>query len=78
MTGAAHRRSLLCSLLEQATELPVGSVVALVSLADGADVLLFRTTAALAGHRPVRTVAEQVAGGAPLPYGQVPCRGAGC
>lgn len=69
-TGAAHPAVLLASLLEQARTLPAGSVVALVVLADGADVVLLRTTAALGAYRPARTVAEQVAGGAPLPYGK--------
>ena len=42
----------LAWLLEQAAP---GEVVAVVSLADGADVLVFRTTAALAGwRRPTR------------------------
>ena len=42
---------LLAALLEQAEP---GQVVALVSVADGADVLLFRATDAIAGHRPSR------------------------
>jgi uncharacterized OB-fold protein len=70
ITGAAHPALLLAALLEQAAELPAGSVVALVALADGADVVLLRTTEALRTHRPARPVAEQVAGGAPLPYGK--------
>ncbi len=40
----------------------------MVSLADGADVLVFRTTGALMARRPVRTVAGQVGNGAGLPY----------
>jgi uncharacterized OB-fold protein len=58
---------LLAALLEQAAP---GQVLALVTLADGADVLLFRATNALASYRPTRTIAEQVGGGAPLPYGK--------
>jgi hydroxymethylglutaryl-CoA synthase len=67
ITGAAHPLLLLASLLEQAEP---NQVIALVSLADGADVVLLRTTAALARHRPRRTVAEQVAAGGALPYGR--------
>ncbi len=68
-TGAAHPLLLLAAALEAAGP---DQVVALVSLADGADVLLFRTTAALAGHRSARPVAEQAAAGAgaPVPYGK--------
>lgn len=69
-TGAAQPALLLASLLEQATELPAGSVVALVSASDGADVLVFRTTDALTSFTPARPVAAQVAGGGPLPYGK--------
>lgn len=47
-----------------------GRVLAVVHLADGADVQLFRTTADLAGWTPARPVAEQVAGGAEVGYGK--------
>jgi 3-hydroxy-3-methylglutaryl CoA synthase/uncharacterized OB-fold protein len=66
-TGAAHTGLLLADGLEQAAP---GEVLALVSLADGADVLVFRTTDALARYSPVRTVAAQIAGGTDLPYGK--------
>ncbi|MFI6984737.1 hydroxymethylglutaryl-CoA synthase [Embleya sp. NPDC050154] len=66
-TGAAHPGLLLSATLERSEP---GAVVALVVLSDGADVFLFRTTDALAAYRPTRTVAEQIAGGAPLPYGK--------
>lgn len=62
-TGAAAPLLALAAELESA---PVGSVVALVVLADGADVLLLRTVAAPAAA----TVAPQVAAGAPIPYGR--------
>ncbi len=63
-TGAAHPGLLLADLLERSA---AGEVVALVSLADGADVtLLRRTDTALAGP----SVAEQVGLGRPLPYGK--------
>ncbi len=61
-TATAHAGLLLASLVEQAEP---GQVVALVSLVDGADVLLFRTTdRAGAG----RTVAQQVEAAVDLPY----------
>ncbi|HEV8296411.1 MAG TPA: OB-fold domain-containing protein [Acidimicrobiales bacterium] len=65
--GAAQPGLLLAALLEQAEP---GQVLALVVLADGADVLLFRATDALGAYRPARTVAEQVGAGALLPYGK--------
>jgi 3-hydroxy-3-methylglutaryl CoA synthase/uncharacterized OB-fold protein len=66
-TAAAQPGLLLAALLEQAEP---GQVVALVVLADGADVLLFRTSDALASCRPTRTIANQVEAGAALPYGK--------
>lgn len=66
-TAAAQPGVLLAALLEQAAP---GQVVALVVLADGADVLLFRTCDALASYRPTRSIADQVAAGAALPYGK--------
>jgi hydroxymethylglutaryl-CoA synthase len=64
-TGAAHPALLLANLLEVAAP---GEVVALVVLADGADVVLFRTTDAIASYVPARTVASQIANAADLPY----------
>jgi hydroxymethylglutaryl-CoA synthase len=65
-TGTAHPGLLLASVLDQAEP---GQVIALVVLADGADVLIFRTTGALAANRPARTVSAQAAGGrTDLPY----------
>ena len=66
-TGAAHPALALTAALEDASP---GEVVALVSLADGADVLVFRTTPALAEHRSARPVAAQVAAGGPIAYGK--------
>ena len=66
-TGTAHPALLLTNALESAEP---GQVIALVVLADGAEVLLFRTTDALAGFRPTRPVATQIANGAPLAYGK--------
>jgi hypothetical protein len=65
--GAAAPGLLLTSALEAAAP---GALVALVVLADGADVLLFRTTPALADHEPVRPVADQLEAGQDLPYGR--------
>ena len=63
-TGAAHPGLLLSSVLDHA---PVGSVVALVSLADGADVLVFRVRQVRPSARPVTA---QVAAGGPISYGK--------
>jgi 3-hydroxy-3-methylglutaryl CoA synthase/uncharacterized OB-fold protein len=64
-TGAAHPLVLLADLVEQASP---GQVVALVALADGADVFLFRRTEAPL-RADVPTVADQVAAGDDsLPY----------
>jgi hydroxymethylglutaryl-CoA synthase len=64
-TGAAHPGLLLAALLERADP---GDVIALVNLADGADVLLLRVTDARAGWVPARPVSEQVDAGAELSY----------
>ena len=64
-TGTAHPALLLAHTLEQAAP---GQVVALVSLADGVDVAIFRTTDALAAYRWVRPIATQLATAADLPY----------
>jgi hydroxymethylglutaryl-CoA synthase len=66
-TGAAHAGLALAGTLDRAEP---GEVVVLVVLADGADVVVLRTTEALASGRPVVSVADQVAAGAPLPYGK--------
>ena len=65
-TGAAHAGLLLASALDSAD---AGAVIASLSLADGADALVFRATDALIAGRPSPSLAEQLAaGGAPLPY----------
>ncbi|MCU1375641.1 MAG: 3-hydroxy-3-methylglutaryl CoA synthase, partial [Actinomycetia bacterium] len=66
-TGAAAPTLLLGAALDQATP---GQVIALVSLADGADVLLFRATDAIASFTAARPVADQAAAGSPVPYGK--------
>ena len=66
-TGAAHPTLLLADALDSAE---AGQVVALVVLADGADVVVLRTTAALAAGRPTPTVADQIAAGGTVSYGK--------
>ncbi len=66
-TGAAHAGLVLASVLESASP---GEVVAVLSLADGADALVFRTTPAIAAWTPADAVAAQVVAGADLPYGK--------
>jgi hydroxymethylglutaryl-CoA synthase len=66
-SGAAQLGLLLAATLETAQP---GEVIAVVSLADGADVLLLRASDAVASWVPTRTVASQVEGGADLPYGK--------
>ena len=66
-TGTAHPGLLLASALDEAEP---GQVIALVALADGADVHLFRATESIVGFRPARSVAAQVDVGGPLLYGK--------
>ena len=66
-TGSAHVGLALAALLERAD---AGQVVAVVSLADGADAFVLRTTEALAGWTPADRVDAQVAAAADLPYGK--------
>jgi hydroxymethylglutaryl-CoA synthase len=66
-TGAAQPALLLAALLEQAEP---GQILAIVTAGDGAEVLVFRTTDALASFRPERPLAAQVDAGAPLAYGR--------
>lgn len=65
--GAAQLGLLLSHALDLATP---GQVVAVLSLADGADALIFRTTEALGTFVHLSPVADQVAAGAPLSYGK--------
>lgn len=59
-TGAAHPGVLLANMLEEADP---DQVLVLVSLVDGADALVLRTTDAVTHARPSRSVASQVAAG---------------
>src|SRR5829696_915055 len=68
-TGAAHPALALAAALDTAAP---GEVLALVVLADGADVVVWRTTDAVAdrARRSTRPVAAQLAAGGPVPYGK--------
>jgi 3-hydroxy-3-methylglutaryl CoA synthase/uncharacterized OB-fold protein len=67
-TGVAHPFLQLTRVLERAE--PDQTVVLLV-LADGAEALVLRTTAAVAAGRPTSaTVDEQIANGGPVSYGR--------
>jgi hydroxymethylglutaryl-CoA synthase len=59
-SGAAHGGLLVASALDEASP---GDVIAVVILADGCDVAIFRATDAIAGYSPHSTVADQVAAG---------------
>ena len=65
--GAAQPLLLLASALESAAP---GAKVALLVLSDGADVVLFRATAAITNRPPGRAVAAQIAAGVPVDYGR--------
>jgi len=65
--GSAQAALLLADTLESAQP---GQVIALVVLADGADVLLFRATDAIASYAPARKVAAQIDGAADIAYGK--------
>ena len=58
---------LLTSALEQAEP---GQTIVVVMLADGVEVVVLRATDAIAAHAPSAPLAPQVAGGAPVSYGQ--------
>ena len=59
-TGAAHPGLLLASALERAKP---GETIALLVVADGAEVLLFRATDAIATYQAASTIASLVAEG---------------
>ena len=66
-TGTAHPGLVLASMVEQSSP---GQLIALVALADGADVLVFRTTDARSSWTAPEPVADQIAAAADLPYGK--------
>jgi 3-hydroxy-3-methylglutaryl CoA synthase len=65
--GAAQPLLLLASALERAEP---GQTIVLLTLSDGADAVVLRTTDAIASYRPARPVADQIAAGAPVDYGR--------
>ncbi|MFC5745691.1 OB-fold domain-containing protein [Actinomadura rugatobispora] len=65
--GAAQPALLLAAALEE--DRTEGRIIVLLSLADGADALVLRTTSALAAHPVERPVTEQIASAAPVSYG---------
>jgi len=64
-TGTAHAPLLLADALDRAQ---ADDLIAVVTLADGCDVTLWRATAALASRRQRAPVAKQAAGGARVAY----------
>jgi hypothetical protein len=58
--GAAEAALQLATYLETAEP---GHLVALISLADGADVLIFRVTDAITARPPARSIADQIEAG---------------
>jgi len=67
VTGAAQPALLLCNALEQAEP---GQTIAIITCADGAEVIIVRTTPAIAKISPAPSVATQLASGAPVTYGR--------
>ena len=65
--GAAQAGLVLAATLDTAAP---GKVIVLLSLADGADALVFQTTEAIADFTPDSPIAEQAAAGAVVPYGK--------
>ena len=63
--GAAQLGLMLADVLDRAQP---NQLVAILLLADGADLLLFRTTDAIAGYQRTSTVAEQIASSRPVSY----------
>lgn len=59
-TGTPHPLLALAAMLEQAAP---GTTILQVSLADGADAVVWSTTEAIADWSPVRPIADQVAAG---------------
>src|SRR5437764_149688 len=68
--GGDAAAALLVLLTHALDKAEPNQVIALVVLADGADVLLFRTTDAVRSWEPARSVDAQVAAGIEVPYGK--------
>jgi 3-hydroxy-3-methylglutaryl CoA synthase/uncharacterized OB-fold protein len=64
-TGTAHAGLMLADALDRAKP---DELIAVVSLADGCDVTIWRTTAAIAARRPAPSVAAQLAAGGRVTY----------
>jgi hydroxymethylglutaryl-CoA synthase len=64
-TGTAHAGLMLADALDRAKP---DELIAVVSLADGCDVTMWRTTAAIAARRPAAPVAAQLAAGGRVTY----------
>jgi 3-hydroxy-3-methylglutaryl CoA synthase/uncharacterized OB-fold protein len=64
-TGAAHAGLMLADSLDRAKP---DELIAVVSLADGCDVTIWRATAAIAAQRPAPSVAAQLVSGGRLAY----------
>ena len=64
-TGTAHPGLLLAHALEAAVP---DQIIVVVSLADGADATVWRTTEHVVRRRPARGVAAQLSGGEPVSY----------
>lgn len=60
MTGSAHSLVSLANTLDSAAP---NQTIMLITLADGCDVSIFRTTDAIADYTPARPVADQIAQG---------------
>lgn len=63
--GAAQLGLMLANALDSAGP---NQLIAVLLLADGADLLLFRTTEAIAGYKRASTVAGQIASSRPVSY----------
>jgi hydroxymethylglutaryl-CoA synthase len=72
--GSAHGGLLLASLLETERdalsrgECPAGRFLVLINLADGADVIVLRTTEALSSWSSPHSIERQLAGGGEISY----------
>jgi hydroxymethylglutaryl-CoA synthase len=64
-TGTAHAGLMLADALDRAKP---DELIAVVSLADGCDVTMWRTTAAIAARRPAAPVVAQLAAGGRVTY----------
>jgi hydroxymethylglutaryl-CoA synthase len=64
-TGTAHGALLLADALDRAAP---DEIIAQVSLADGADVIVWKTTGAVGKSRPAATVAQRAASGGSIAY----------